>query len=184
MDCNDSGQQLDKPGPFFKECILNMTLPVVDKSNRCQFLNTNQQLVGKSNYISSVIIVQNGKSGWFYTIWRKKDTHQLMHNCPFMHNCYSAGAYMHWHCIICTGIVALPFNILMFPFIILMFYLYGIKSKHLTQCSWPTTLPRCSTVGFFFWETDPFLAHTFENWTNKINLRIKFPPLQPRSNLL
>ena len=46
MDCNDSGQQLDKPGPFFKECILNMTLPVVDKSNRCQFLNTNQQLVG------------------------------------------------------------------------------------------------------------------------------------------
>ena len=63
VGCNDSGQQLDKPGPFFKECILNMTLPVVDKSNRCQFLNTNQQLVGKSNYISSAIIVQNGKSG-------------------------------------------------------------------------------------------------------------------------
>ena len=76
--------------------------------------------------------MQNGKSGWFYTIWRKKDTHQLMHNCPFMHNCYSAGAYMHWHCIICTGTVALPFNILMFPFIILMFYLYGIKSKYFT----------------------------------------------------
>ena len=55
-----------------------------------------------------------------------------MHNCPFMHNCYSAGAYMHWHCIICTGTVALPFNILMFPFIILMFYLYGIKSKYFT----------------------------------------------------
>ena len=59
------------------------------KSNFC---------TSKSNYISSVIIVQNEKSGWFYTIWRKKDTHQLMHNCAFMHNCYSAGAYIHWHC--------------------------------------------------------------------------------------
>ena len=61
-------------------------------------LKTLVQLHRKSNYISSAIIVQNGKSCWFYTIWRKKDTHQLMHNCAFMHNCYSAGAYMHRHC--------------------------------------------------------------------------------------
>ena len=46
MDCNDSGQQLDKPNPISKKCILNRTLTVVDKSDMYQFLNTNQQLVG------------------------------------------------------------------------------------------------------------------------------------------
>lgn len=45
MDCNDSGRQLDKPNPISKKCILNRTLPVADKSNKYQFLNTNQQLV-------------------------------------------------------------------------------------------------------------------------------------------
>ena len=30
---------------------------------------------------------------------------------------------------ICTGTIALPFSILMFLFVILMFYLYGIKGK-------------------------------------------------------
>ena len=52
----------------------------------------------KSNYIRLGIIVQNGKSGWFYTIWGKKGPHQLVHNCAFMHNCYGDRAYMHGHC--------------------------------------------------------------------------------------
>lgn len=46
VDCNDSGRQLDKPNPISEKCILNRTLPVADKSDRYQFLNTNQQLVG------------------------------------------------------------------------------------------------------------------------------------------
>ena len=45
--------------------------------------------------------------------------------CIIVHLCTIATMPVH----ICTGTVALPFNILMFLFVILMFYLYGIKSK-------------------------------------------------------
>lgn len=34
VDCNDSGRQLDKHHPISEKCILNRTLPVVDKSDR------------------------------------------------------------------------------------------------------------------------------------------------------
>ena len=55
MDCNDSGRQLDKPNPISKKCILNKTLPVVDKSDKYQFLNTNQQLVrGKDKVVDNI----------------------------------------------------------------------------------------------------------------------------------
>ena len=55
VDCNDSGRQLDKPNPISKKCILNRTLPVADKSDKYQFLNTNQQLVrGKDKVVNNI----------------------------------------------------------------------------------------------------------------------------------
>ena len=32
---------------------------------------------------------------------QKKHPHQLVHNCAFMHNCYSNRAYMHGYCSMC-----------------------------------------------------------------------------------
>ena len=61
-----------------------------------------------------------------FTQFEEKKTHISL--CIIVHLCTIATVPVH----ICTGTVALPFNILMFPFIILMFYLYGIKSKYFT----------------------------------------------------
>ena len=56
-----------------------------------------------------------------FTQFEEKKTH--INLCIIVHLCTIATVPVH----ICTGTVALPFNILMFPFIILMFYLYGIS---------------------------------------------------------
>ena len=58
-----------------------------------------------------------------FTQFEEKMTH--INLCIIVHLCTIAIVPVH----ICTGTVALPFNILMFLFVILMFYLYGIKSK-------------------------------------------------------
>ena len=62
VDCNDFGRQLDKPNPISKKCILNRTLPVADKSDRYQFLNTNQQLVGGKDKAVDNISLNGGYS--------------------------------------------------------------------------------------------------------------------------
>ena len=58
-----------------------------------------------------------------FTPFEEKMTH--INLCIIVHLCTIATVPVH----ICTDTVALPFNILMFLFVILMFYLYGIKSK-------------------------------------------------------
>ena len=62
----------------------------------------------------------------YFAQFEEKKTHISL--CIIVHLCTIATVPVH----ICTGTVELPFNILMFPFIILMFYLYGIKSKYFT----------------------------------------------------
>ena len=57
------------------------------------------------------------------TEFEEKMTH--INLCIIVHLCTIATVPVH----ICTGTVALPFSILIFLFVILMFYLYGIKSK-------------------------------------------------------
>ena len=60
----------------------------------------------KSNYISLGIIVQNGKTNYFYTIWAK-NTHTSL--CIIVHLCTIATVTVH----ICTVIVACVFTILL-----------------------------------------------------------------------
>ena len=61
----------------------------------------------KSNYISLGIIVQNGITNYFYTIWAKKTTHISL--CIIVHLCTIATVTMH----ICTVTVACAFVIIL-----------------------------------------------------------------------
>ena len=61
-----------------------------------------------------------------FTQFEEKKTHTSL--CIILHLCTIATVTVH----ICMVTVALPFNILMFLFIILMLYSYGIKSTSFT----------------------------------------------------
>ena len=75
-----------------------------------------------------------------FTQFEEKKTHTSL--CIIVHLCTIATVTMH----ICTVTIALPFNILMFLFIILMLYSYGIKApfSHFFSLSfhWATPTPQ------------------------------------------
>ena len=79
-----------------------------------------------------------------FTQFEEKKTHISL--CIIVHLCTIATVPVH----ICTATVELPFNILMFPFIILMFYLYGISHLFCLCFHWQAATQRLSSLPISF----------------------------------
>ena len=81
-----------------------------------------------------------------FTQFEEKKTHISL--CIIVHLCTIATVSVH----ICTGTVALPFNILMFPFIILMFLFVWYKKQIFHTFHWQATTPTPQLSPYFILE--------------------------------
>ena len=73
----------------------------------------------------------------------KKNPHQFVHNCAFMHNCYSNRVYIHSYCSMCicycTVTVVCVFVIVLISVCTFFFSLFSVH-KQWTQFSFPYLL--------------------------------------------